>query len=86
MKGNDFLDYEGLTKYHDRLVESVDEKITSAKKQLERKDQDLLDYEIRPISGTVGIIQGELNEMQNVHKAISEILNVFYDNITWQDE
>lgn len=78
MKGNDFLDYEGLTKYHDRLVESVDEKIAIVKKQLERKDQELLD--------TVGVIQGEMDEMQNIHKAISGILNVFNDNITWQDE
>ena len=86
MKGNDFLDYEGLTKYHDRLVESVDEKIASAKKQLERKDQELLDYEIRPISGAVGVIQDEMDEMQNIYKAISGILNVFHDNLTWQDE
>lgn len=83
MKGNDFLDYEGLTKYHDRLVESVDEKIATVKKQLERKDQELLDYEIRPISGTVGVLQEQVN---NVHKAISGILNMFHDNITWQDE
>ena len=83
MKGNDFLDYEGLTKYHDRLVESVDERIASAKKQLERKDQELLDYEIRPISGAVGVLQEEVNV---VHKAISGILNMFHDNITWQDE
>lgn len=38
MKGNDFLDYEGLTKYHDRLVESIDKEIASAKQRLERKD------------------------------------------------
>lgn len=78
MKGNDFLDYEGLAKYHDRLVESVDEKLAIVKKQLERKDQELLD--------TVGVIQGEMDEMQNIHKAISGILNVFNDNITWQNE
>lgn len=83
MKGNDFLDYEGLIKYHDRLVESVDERIATVKKQLERKDQELLDYEIRPISGAVGVLQEEIN---NTHKAISGILNVFNDNITWQDE
>lgn len=83
MKGNDFLDYEGLTKYHDRLVESIDGQITSVKQQLERRDQELLDYEIRPISATVGIIQEEMNA---THKAISGILNVFHDNITWQDE
>ena len=82
MKGNDFLDYEGLTKYHDRLVESIDEKIAITKKQLERKDQEL-DFEIRSISGTVGVIQEEIND---AHKAISGILNVFHDNITWQDE
>lgn len=83
MKGNDFLDYEGLTKYHDRLVESIDEKIAHAKKQLEKKDQELLYYEIRPISGTVGVLQEEMN---TTHKAISGILNVFHDNIKWQDE
>jgi hypothetical protein len=38
MKGNYFLDYEGLAKYHDRLVESVDEKIASVQNQLEIKD------------------------------------------------
>ena len=82
MKGNDFLDYEGLTKYHDRLVESIDEKIEHARKQLERKDQEL-EYEIGSTSGAVGVIQEEMN---SVHKAISGILNVFHDNITWQDE
>ena len=56
MKGNDFLDYEGLTKYHDRLVESVDEKVASAKKQLEKRIKEVLDWEISPISGDVETI------------------------------
>ena len=78
MKGNDFLDYEGLAKYHDRLIESIDEKVANVKKQLEKRDNELLH--------TVGVIQDDINSIQDIHKAISGILNVFYDNITWQDE
>lgn len=73
-KGNDFLDYEGLTKYHDRLVESVDERIATVKKQLERKDQELLDYEIRPISGAVGVIQKEIDDLEITHTEEAETI------------
>ena len=86
MKGNDFLDYEGLTKYHDKLAKSIDEKIAHTKKQLEKRNSELLNWEIRPISEAVGAIQADVHSMQNIHAAISGILNVFHDNITWQDE
>jgi hypothetical protein len=49
MKGNDFLDYAGLEKYHDKLTSVLEDKFTWVKNYIDREINNIPEPEIPEI-------------------------------------